>query len=45
MLHTPTHLHHILHNLLDRGILYGHVDRAHRDHKVESRDDVASILN
>lgn len=45
MLDTSAHLHHVLHNLLDRGILDAHVDGADGDHEVETRDNVAGILD
>jgi hypothetical protein len=45
VLHSATHLHHVLHNLLDRRILDRHVDGADRDHKVQAGDDVPGILN
>lgn len=41
MLYTPTHLHHILHNLLHWGIFNAHVNRANRDHQVQPRNDVS----
>lgn len=45
MLHASAHLHHILHDLLDRRIFYTHVNRPDRDHEVQARDDVACILH
>lgn len=45
MLNSTTHFHHVFHNLLDRGIFDGHIDRSDGDHEVEARDDVSSILD
>ena len=45
VLHAATHLHHVLHDLLDRRIGHGHVDAADGDHEVEARHDVAAVLH
>lgn len=45
MLHTSRHLHHILHDLLNRRIRDTHIDRANGDHKIKTRDDVSSVLD
>ena len=45
VLDAATHLHHVLHDLLDGRILNGHVDGADGDHEVQARDDVAGILD
>ena len=45
VLDTATHLHHVLHNLLDGRILNGHVNGAHGDHEVQARNDITGILD
>jgi hypothetical protein len=45
VLHATTHLHHVLHNLLDRRIFNCHIDSTDRGHKIEARNDVACILD
>lgn len=45
MLHAAAHLHHILHDLLDGRILNGHINCADGDHEVQTRDNIACILN
>jgi hypothetical protein len=45
MLYPTTHLHHILHDLLDRRILNCHIDGADSGHKIEARDDISCILD
>lgn len=45
VLNSATHFHHVLHDLLHRGVLNGHVDGADGDHEVQARDDVAGILD
>lgn len=45
VLDAAAHLHHVLHDLLDGGVLDGHVDGADGDHEVQARDDVAGILD
>jgi hypothetical protein len=45
VLDTSAHLHHVLHNFLDRRIFNRHVDSTHGDHKVQAGDDVARILD
>lgn len=42
---SATHLHHVLHDLLDGRILNGHVDGTDRDHEIEARYDVSGILD
>lgn len=43
VLHTPAHLQHILHDLLDGRVRYRHVDGANGDHQVETGDDVSGV--
>jgi len=45
VLDAPCHLHHIPHDLLDRSRGYREVHCTHGDHEVESRYDVACILD
>jgi hypothetical protein len=45
VLNTSAHLHHVLHNLFDGSILNAHVDGSDGDHEVQTRDNVAGILN
>lgn len=43
MLHTPAHLEHILHDLLDGRIGHRHVDGADGDHEVQAGYDVSGV--
>jgi hypothetical protein len=45
VLDAATHLHHVLHDLLDGRILNGHVDGADGAHEVQAGDDIAGILD
>jgi hypothetical protein len=45
VLDSATHLHHVLHDLLDRRILNGHVDSADSDHEVQAGNDISGILD
>lgn len=42
---SATHLHHVLHNLLDGRILNSHVDGPDGDHEVQAGDDISGILD
>jgi hypothetical protein len=45
MLDSATHLHHILHNLLDWRIFNGHVHGADGAHEIQARNDISGILH
>lgn len=45
VLHSATHLHHVLHNFLDGRILNCHVDGANSDHEVQAGNDISGILD
>jgi len=45
VLHAATHLHHVLHDLLHRRILNGHVDGADSAHEVQAGNDIPGILD
>src|SRR6266536_5724810 len=45
MLYTSAHFHHVLHDLFYRSIWNGHIDRSHSYHEVQSRDDIACVLD
>jgi hypothetical protein len=45
MLNTSAHVHHVLHELLNGRIFNGHVGGSHCNHKIQSWDDVACILD
>jgi hypothetical protein len=45
VLDSATHLHHVLHDLLDGRILNGHVDGADGAHEVQARNDIPGILD
>ena len=42
--YTTGHLHHVLHNLLHGCFRDRHIHRANSNHKIETRNDIASIL-
>jgi len=45
VLDSATHLHHVLHDLLDGRVLDSHVHGADGAHEVQAGDDVAGILD
>jgi len=45
MLHTTTHFHHVLHDLLDGSIFDCHVYSAHGDHEIQTGYYVSRILH